>query len=129
MYRTTEPRIAAIQLLTLNPGTMAAHILMTIPFTTKVKSPKVRILIGRVKNMRMGQIKAFATPTTMAAISAEIRPLTSKPGMTKAVVKKANAERNQRSKCILIESEHKQSSLKLKAASYVKISLRVILSS
>jgi hypothetical protein len=67
---------------TSKPGTRAAQILITMPLTTKIKSPSVRMVIGRVRNKRIGFTKILTNPTTKAATSAAKNPETLNPGTT-----------------------------------------------
>lgn len=73
-------------------GKNAATILRTAPLTTKVKSPSVKILIGKVKNMRSGQTYELAKPIAKAAIKAEKIPPIRKPAITFEVSRIARAE-------------------------------------
>lgn len=63
--------MAAKKPLISNPGTNAAAIFKTKPFTTNVNKPKVSKLIGRVKNIKTGHRKRSASPMKNAAIKAE----------------------------------------------------------
>ena len=74
--RQIAPKIAAHQLLTVNPGKMAAQILIIAPLITKVKNPSVKIFIGKVRTKKIGQRIAFANPISNAARHADINPLT-----------------------------------------------------
>lgn len=53
---------------------------------TKVNNPSVRILIGRVINIRKGLISVFITPRKRATRRAEKIPLTEIPGIRYAVI-------------------------------------------
>ena len=58
---------------TLNPGTILAARSIRTAFITKVKSPRVKRLIGRVKIRRTGFIIAFIIPKTRAVIRAAVK--------------------------------------------------------
>lgn len=65
---------------TLNPGTKLAAIRITAALITNVNNPKVRIVIGRVRIIRMGFMNALIIPKTTAATSAATKPVTCTPG-------------------------------------------------
>lgn len=77
---TTAARIADRAESTIMPVTTweASH--NTIAFITKVKSPKVRRLIGKVMNTKNGLIKILISPITTAAKRAVVKSATRKPG-------------------------------------------------
>ena len=87
-----DPKIAASHPSISNPGKKAAQIFKTAPFTTNVNSPKVKIFIGNVKNIKTGQMVMLARPMRAAANSAAKKPLTLKPLITFDVIKTATAE-------------------------------------
>lgn len=58
-------------------------------FITKVKSQKVRILIGKVKIINIGLTKVFRTPRTTATIIAVTKFSTLTPGKIYEVAKTA----------------------------------------
>ena len=77
-----------------NPGTrndasMTRHALMT-----SEKRPSVRIFIGSVRTRRIGRIKRFNAPRTIAAISAPTS-VTATPGTIYAAIRIARAEMSQ----------------------------------
>ena len=86
------PKIAASHPSIRNPGSSAAQIFNTAPFTPKVKSPSVTILIGKVKSIRIGQMTTLAIPMAADASKAAKKPLTLKPFIIFDVNKSANAE-------------------------------------
>ena len=67
---------------TLNPGTIAETNKTRAAFITKVKSQKVKILIGRVKIINIGLTKVFRTPSATATIIAVTKFSTFTPGKT-----------------------------------------------
>ncbi len=58
---------------------------------TKVKSPKVKILMGKVKINKMGRTTALTTPKTKATKRTVQKPLTLTPGISQALMKIATA--------------------------------------
>jgi hypothetical protein len=58
---------------TINPGTMLLTSKINSAFKTKLKRPKVRIVIGNVKITRTGFKKAFIIPKTRATTRAEVK--------------------------------------------------------
>src|SRR3989344_2130890 len=69
------PINAGIKPATSKPGTRKATVLSRKALITKVKSPKVRIFIGRVKITINGFMKALMIPRTSATISAVTKEL------------------------------------------------------
>lgn len=65
---------------TRKPGTKAATAIMIKASITRVKSPKVRTFIGRVKSSRTGRITAFTMANKIAVIKAAPNPVTCTPG-------------------------------------------------
>ncbi len=78
--RTIAPRIAGIQPSTMKPGTKKVVILKTIALTTKMNSPKVITVSGKVKRSKTGLMNVFIMPRTMAASNAEVKESTLNPG-------------------------------------------------
>jgi hypothetical protein len=64
--KTREKRIAQPKLSKLNPGTIKETNQLIKPIITRVKRPKVKIFIGKVKIKRMGLIIVFKIPKTIA---------------------------------------------------------------
>lgn len=58
---------------TTNPGTRFEVMRMTEALMTKVNSPNVRILIGRVRKIRIGRRTALMMPRTTAVTRAETK--------------------------------------------------------
>jgi len=79
MVSTTLKISAQPNPFTRNPGTMAATSKITKAFITQVKSPRVKMLIGKVKNNKIGLIKVLTKPSTIAAPKADQTP-TCTPG-------------------------------------------------
>ncbi len=67
---------------TINPGTIVATNITIKAFMTKLKSPKVRMFMGRVKSNTKGFMKVLTTANTTAATSAVVNPSTFTPGNT-----------------------------------------------
>jgi len=63
---------------------------------TKVKRPRVSMLIGKVRMIRMGRKKAFNTPRIAAAKKALQKPYTSMPSMRCAATRMAPVRNSQR---------------------------------
>ena len=76
----------------LNPGTITLTKRIRSAFKTKVKSPSVKKLIGRVKISRTGFKKAFIIPKTKATTKAVIKFATWTPGIMYAILKTTIAE-------------------------------------
>ncbi len=70
---TIAANIAGTQPLILTPGTIADTINKTTALTTKEKSPKVIIVNGAEIKLKIGLIKVFTTPKTMAASMAVVK--------------------------------------------------------
>ena len=78
--RTSAAIRAGPKPVTLKPGTMLAASIISAAFITKVKSPNVRILIGKVKTTKTGLMMALMMPRTRATTRAVVKELTLKPG-------------------------------------------------
>jgi hypothetical protein len=76
----TAAMMAASHVLISKPFKKKAVIFKIIALTTKVKSPSVKILIGRVRNNKIGRKNIFKTPMSTEAIRAEENPEIIKPG-------------------------------------------------
>lgn len=80
----------------LKPGTITAANPKVIAFKINKNNPKVRIIKGKVKNVRMGSNIAFNTPKTAAEIAAFPKPSTSIPkNGNLEIIKKLTAVTNQ----------------------------------
>jgi hypothetical protein len=79
--RTMLKSIAAQKPLTSNPLITADAKSTMMAFITKVKSPKVKILIGRVMMRRIGLTSTLMTPRKRATHNAEKNPSTTTPGI------------------------------------------------
>ncbi len=75
---------------TENPGTMFAASSIKSACITNVKSPKVRIVIGKVKIIKIGFKIALKIPMTSAAIRAAVKFVTCTPGKKYAAAKTAS---------------------------------------
>ena len=71
--RTKANSIACQKFGTLNPSTILLAKRINKPLMTKVNSPSVITLIGRVKIMTIGFIKILIPDSTKATISAVVR--------------------------------------------------------
>jgi hypothetical protein len=80
--RTILKRTATQKPLTWKPLTTDEAKRMISPLITKVKSPKVRILIGRVIRIRKGFRSILTIPRNNATHNAEKKLLTVTPGIT-----------------------------------------------
>lgn len=97
-----EPKMADSHELISKPGIRPAQIFKIAPLMTKVKSPKVRMLMGKVRKMRKGHKSAFANPISRVANKAVIKPLILKPGVSFDVSKTAKPETSQcKIKCVV----------------------------
>jgi len=74
--RTMAAKIAAGHPSTLKPGTTLAVSKIIPPLMTKEKRPKVKKLMGIVKNRKMGAIIALEMPRTKEAAMADPNPST-----------------------------------------------------
>jgi len=92
MDNTTEPNNAAKKPSTLKPSTSFATSNSIKALITKVNSPNVRILIGRVKRIKTGFINMLTSPMTIADHSAAEKPAKLIPGTTHATKSKAKAK-------------------------------------
>lgn len=72
--------IAGPKLSIRKPFTKYEVVISRKAFITSVKSPRVRMLIGNVRIIMIGLIKAFKIPKTSATISAVVKLATWKPG-------------------------------------------------
>ena len=74
-----DPTTADQNPSTLNPDITPETINSKTAFMTKVKSPMLSMLMGRVSISSTGLKKAFNMPKIAAAKNAEIKPLTCMP--------------------------------------------------
>ena len=61
---------------TVNPGTMLLTKIINIAFKTKVKRPRVKMFIGRVKISKIGFKKALIIPKIRATTKAVVKSKT-----------------------------------------------------
>ncbi len=88
--------ISAIQKLEIiKPGIIAATRSTIKALITRVKRPKVKMLIGSVRTSNKGRITALTTPKTKATKSPAQKPLTLAPGISQALIKIAAVLINQ----------------------------------
>ena len=103
---TKAPIQAGIKPTTSKPGTIKAVILIKKALITNVKSPKVRILIGKVKITITGFMKALMIPKTSATIKAVTKELTLNPGRYWEIRRIVKAERIQFAKIAIFKVEY-----------------------
>src|SRR5439155_832295 len=77
-----DVRIAAHSPVSENPGMSQATRATEIPFTTRMKSPRVRTVSGRVRMRMIGRITAFTIPRSSAATTRLPQPSRRTPGTT-----------------------------------------------
>jgi len=80
---------------TLNPGTIYAVNIIRRALITKIKSPKVNTVIGKVITINNGLTNALISPKTKATTRATKKPDTVTPGNKYATTNIINAEINQ----------------------------------
>jgi hypothetical protein len=80
MEMTMEAIIAVQKESILKPETIFEVIIRIIAFMTKVNSPKVRIVAGSVRSVRIGLRVMFSKARIMAIIIAERKESTWNPG-------------------------------------------------
>ncbi len=102
MLLTSQRAIAPIKAganpVIVNPGTILATPNKSRALMTKVKSPRVRMLIGKVRSTMIGLITALMMPRTRATMRAVVKELTEKPGKYLAITKIVKADRIQLAK-------------------------------
>lgn len=86
-----DPNSALAKLLTAKPSKKEAVSQNSNALITKMNSPKVRSVIGRVRKTNTGRTKTFSNPSTNAAIRAGYRPSTVTPGINLATISSASA--------------------------------------
>lgn len=74
---------------TIKPGITADARRISNALITRAKSPKVRIVIGKVRRSKMGLINVFSTPSTIATIIIVPIPIISTPGSKYPAIKTA----------------------------------------
>jgi hypothetical protein len=79
------------KLATVKPGTIALVRRTSTALITIVNSPRVIMLIGRVKKIISGLTNELISPSTKAATTAAINPSTSIPGSKYAKIRIINA--------------------------------------
>ena len=77
----SDPKTADQNPFTPNPDTRPDTINSMMAFKTKVKNPKVTMVIGSVSINKMGRKNAFKIPRNAAAKNAEKKPLTYIPSI------------------------------------------------
>ncbi len=71
--RRIAPRSAEAKVSILKPATNRETNNKSAALTTKEKSPKVKMFIGRVRRVMIGLITAFMIPKTTATINAVVK--------------------------------------------------------
>lgn len=89
--KTILNKIAHQKLSTLNPGTSKLTNKTNKPLITKVKRPRVKILIGNEIKIRIGLMTAFTNPKTTATTMATKKLDTLTPGKIYAEIRTAKA--------------------------------------
>ena len=95
---TIEPNNAEKKPPTTNPGVKYPTNPKAIALTTNRNKPKVKIVRGKVKTIKIGLTTALTNPNIAAPIIAALIPVIAKPGTTAAVTSKEIAVANQVSK-------------------------------
>lgn len=81
MIDKTKPKNKAHQKLeTKKPGTIALVSIIKSALMTKVNKPKVKMVMGKVRIIKIGLRKVFIKPKTKAATKAENILVTVTPG-------------------------------------------------
>lgn len=94
--RTSEPQKAGQNPATLKPLTMLEVSQNIRAFITRVKIPKLKIFIGKVKINKIGRIRALIIPNINAAIKAEKKLETDMPEIKSGKIKSIKALKIQR---------------------------------
>lgn len=92
---TIPNRNAHQKFATVNPGTTQLARSTNRAFITKIKSPRVTTVIGRVRKTKIGRKIIFIAPNTTANTNAVSIPSTCTPGNKYAVTNIAKAETSQ----------------------------------
>lgn len=77
---TKEKRSAHQKFSTVNPGTIADVRSTSSALITPKKSPKVKMVIGNVRMVRIGFKKTFTAANTITTITALTKPDNETPG-------------------------------------------------
>ena len=93
--RNTAAIKAGIKPVIVNPLTRESIPNSRIALITKVKSPRVRMFIGRVRISRIGLMIALAMPSNRATIKAVVKEDTIKPGTKLATIRIVRADKIQ----------------------------------
>jgi len=102
IQRTTAAKSAGTNPSITNPGTSLEVASKKRAFITNVNKPRVNILIGRVKIITNGLIKALIMPRIRATISDVVNESTLKPGRYLATIRMATALKIQFTRTALI---------------------------
>ncbi len=87
MDKTRLKSTALINPPTTNPETIVETSSTIKAFMTKLKRPRVKIVMGNVSIVKIGLITAFTIPKTTETITAVIKESTFTPGKRYAVIK------------------------------------------
>ena len=97
-----DPRSAAKNPSTRNPGTTAAASISINALITNETNPSVRTRKGHAKNLITAPKVAFMNPIAAAAISADTKPETETPGTKYVTTNSATALNNHRNSRFVI---------------------------
>jgi hypothetical protein len=95
MVSTRDPATADQKPCTAKPGVNSEASFSKRAFTTSRKSPSVKNVRGKVRNLSTGPMVALTMAMTIVAISAAPKSRTQIPGMICATSQSARALRNQ----------------------------------
>ncbi len=97
MSERISPKMSAHQKpSTSNPGTSAAVNMMIRALITSRNMPKVRMVRGMVRMIKMGFRNVLSSDNTTATSAAVRKPSTATPGRINVVISTASAETNKR---------------------------------
>ena len=94
MTNTKAAIIADNQSIIRNDDINEAAVLRTMAFTTNVNKPSVKILMGKVRNNKIGRRIALSKPISKLAIKADLKLLISKPFTNLDVMSNAKADKS-----------------------------------
>lgn len=93
--RAIAPIKAGANPMMAKPGTILATASRSRALITKVNSPRVRMLMGKVRITMIGLMTALMIPRTRATTKAVVKELTEKPGKYFAIRKIVKADKTQ----------------------------------
>lgn len=89
--------------LTANPVTRESTNIIINAFTTTLKSPKVKSVIGSVRRVRIGFTTVLIMPRTAATIRAVFKSVTETPGKIRDAIKTASPLMSQFIKSLILK--------------------------